>query len=109
MPRRSASIHEKKIPSMPVISQNPTLPANSQNPTLPVISQRPSFLQTMKEGLALGVGSSIGHRIVGAAFGEPTLRVSAASGVPPSSLEEYEQCMKKYDDIAACQKILAKN
>jgi hypothetical protein len=131
MPRRSASIHEKKIPSMPVISQNPTLPANSQNPTLPVNSQRPSFLQTMKEGLALGVGSSIGHRIVGAAFGEPTLRVgaafgeptlrvsaafgeptlrvSAASGVPPSSSEEYEQCMKKYDDIAACKRFLAKN
>jgi hypothetical protein len=120
MPRRSASIHEKKIPSMPVISQNPTLPANSQNPTLPVNSQRPSFLQTMKEGLALGVGSSIGHRIVSAAsgeptlrvsaaFGEPTLRVSAASGVPPSSSEEYEQCMKKYDDIAACKRFLAKN
>ena len=102
MPRRSASIHEKKIPSMPVA-------VISQNPTLPVNSQRPSFLQTMKEGLALGVGSSIGHRIVGAASSEPTLRVSAASGVAPSSSEEYEQCMKKYDDIAACQKILAKN
>ena len=113
MPRRSASIHEKKIPSMPVISQNPTLPVNSQ---------RPSFLQTMKEGLALGVGSSIGHRIVSAAFGEPTLRVSAVSGEPTlrvgmisqvekptTDKEEYEQCMKKYDDIAACQKILAKN
>lgn len=110
MPRRSASIHEKKIPSMPV---------NSQQPALPVISQRPSFLQTMKEGLALGVGSSIGHRIVSAAFGESTLRVGIISqaekplpnvtGVPPSSSEEYEQCMKKYDDIAACQKILAKN
>ena len=82
MPRRSASIHEKKIPSLPV----------------PVNSQRPSFLQTMKEGLALGVGSSIGHRIVSAAF-----------GVPPSSSEEYEQCMKKYDDIAACKRFLGKD
>lgn len=119
MPRRSSSpsIHEKKITPMPKM------------PTVPTVnSQRPSFLQTMKEGISFGVGSSIGHRIVGAAFGEPTPRVSAVSGEPtlrvgmmtsqtekPTATgsekpqEEYEQCMKKYDDIAACKRILEKN
>ena len=93
----SPTIHEKKIP------------------TMPINYQRPSLLNTMKEGLALGVGSSIGHRIVSAAFGEPTLRVSAAFGEPTPRVgmmfsqptrseknQEYEQCMKEYDDKAVC-------
>jgi hypothetical protein len=98
MPRRS-SIHDKKIVSMPASAAVP-VPVNP----------RPSFLQTMKEGISFGVGSSIGHRIVGAfgAFGQPTPRVSAASGEPSpeaTSSEEYEQCMKKYDDVAVCKKL----
>jgi len=114
MPRRS-SIHDKKIVSMPTS-------AVAQVPVNP----RPSFLQTMKEGISFGVGNSIGHRIVSAAFGEPTPRVGAAFGEPtprvamtsPSDAvprnsektEEYEQCMKKYDDVSACKRILeAKN
>lgn len=80
--------------------------------TVPVNS-RPSFLQTMKEGISFGVGSSIGHRIVSAAFGEPTLRVATSQKSSPSldnKKEEYEQCMTKYDDLAVCKRILeAKN
>jgi len=108
MPRRS--IHDKKIVSIPTSAS-----AVAQVPVNP----RPSFLQTIKEGLAFGIGNSIGHRIVGAAFGEPTPRVGAAFGEPtlrvgmspqkPSpettSSEEYEQCMKKYDDVAVCKKL----
>jgi hypothetical protein len=80
-------------------------------PTVPTVnSQRPSFLQTMKEGISFGVGSSIGHRIVGAAFGEPTPRVGMMTSQTEKLQEEYEQCMKKYDDIAGCKRILeAKN
>ena len=72
------------------------------------VNPRPSFLQTIKEGLAFGVGNSIGHRIVGAAFGEPTLRVGMSPQKPSpetTSSEEYEQCMKKYDDVAVCKKL----
>ena len=99
------------------------------NSSMPAVNSRPSFLQAIKEGLAFGVGSSIGHRIVGAVSGEPTPRVGAASGEPTprvgavsgeptprvsispkqTKLEEYEQCMKKYDDVT-CESILeAKN
>jgi hypothetical protein len=83
------------------------------------VNSRPSFLQAIKEGLAFGVGNSIGHRIVSAVSGEPTLRVGAVSGEPTprvsispkqTKLEEYEQCMQKYDDVIVCKKILeAKN
>jgi len=99
------------------------MPMNSS--TVPAVTSRPSFLQTIKEGFSFGVGSSIGHRIVSAASGEPTLRVSAASGEPtlrvgmisqtekpsPSvdnKTEEYEQCMKKYDNIT-CKRFLGKD
>ena len=79
-------------------------------PTLPAqmpVNSRPSFLQAIKEGLAFGVGSSIGHRLVSAVSGEPTPRVSISP--KQTKLEEYEQCMKKYDDVT-CERILeAKN
>ena len=106
------------------------MPTPASAPAQVPVNTRPSFLQTIKEGLAFGVGNSIGHRIVGAASGEPTPRVGAASGEPtprvgaasgeptlrvgmtsqkPSqeatSTEEYEQCMKKYDDVAVCKKL----
>ena len=99
MPRRSSSpsLPEKKIPIVPM-----TINSHSH-------SQRPSFLQTMKEGIALGVGSSIGQRIVSAVFGEPTPRVGMmTTPQKPSPIvsEEYEQCMKKYDDVAVCKELL---
>ena len=69
---------------------------------VPVIhSQRPSFFQTIKEGVALGVGSSIGHRIVGAIM-TPFQRPSQNT----DKNQEYEKCMKEHDDRALCQKIL---
>jgi hypothetical protein len=73
-----------------VIDSKKNLPA--------VIVSRPSFLQTMKEGVALGVGSSIGHRIVGSILGTPHV-------VSPSINTEYEQCMKE-NDKAACEYLL---
>jgi hypothetical protein len=63
------------------------------------IAQRPSFLQTMKEGLALGVGSSIGHRIVGAVLGSPHTPVNTKN-------EEYEKCMKDTNDKSGCEYLL---
>ncbi len=104
MPRRSPTIHEKKIPTV-------SIPINSQPVPVAINSQRPSFLQTIKEGISFGVGSSIGHRIVSAAFGEPTLRVGMTqSENKEPKLQEYEQCMTKYDDIIVCKRILeAKN
>ena len=63
-----------------------------------IVTKKPSFLQNLKDGLAFGVGSSIGHRIVGALI--PSYNQDT------NKKEEYEQCMKKYDDISVCKEIL---
>ena len=65
-----------------------------------IIPQKPSFLQTMKEGVALGIGSSIGHRIVGAVFGSP--RVPTVD----TKNEEYEKCIKDTNDKSGCEYLL---
>ena len=90
MPRRSSSpsIHEKKITTMPlVIDYKKNLPA--------LIPQKPSFLQTMKEGVAFGVGNTIAHKIIGSI--PNTIKVCERP-------LEYDQCMKEYDDKAACER-----
>jgi hypothetical protein len=78
MPRRSSSpsLYEKKITAPIKIPEHKNLPA--------IVPQRPSFLQTMKEGVALGIGSSIGHRIVGAVLESPHTPVNTKN-------EEYEK------------------
>ena len=89
MPRRSSpSFHEKKIITMPAIIDNKkNLPAT--------IPQKPSFLQTMKEGLAFGVGNAIAHKIIGSI---------PNTIIKPGNSIEYEQCMKEYDDKAVCER-----
>jgi len=74
------------------------------NRNLPAIitAERPSFLQTMKEGVALGVGSSIGHRLVGAIMGPTIVNKPSID----KKQEEYQQCIKDNNDIAGCQHIL---
>ena len=84
----SQSFHEKKITTMPlVIHHKKNLPA--------IISQKPSFLQTMKEGVAFGVGNAIAHKIIGSI---PNTIVGNGKSI------EYEQCMKEYDDKAVCER-----
>jgi hypothetical protein len=88
MPRRtSPSMHEKKITTMPIKLEDKNLPA--------IIPQRPSFLQTMKEGAAFGVGNAIAHRIIGSI---PNTIVGNGNSI------EYEKCMKEYDDKAVCER-----
>ena len=108
MPRRSSSpsFYEKKIVTMPIrIKEQGTPPA--------IIPQRPSFLQTMKEGVALGIGSSIGHRVVGAFMGPLGASAHREPIIPPIKEHvprlmnrEYEQCMEEYDDKAVCEKYI---
>jgi hypothetical protein len=98
MPRSSSPSKPRNITTMPIrISEQRNLPA--------LIPERPSFLQTMKEGVALGVGSSIGHRIVGAIMGPPQIQTSQVQTVDKKK-EEYEQCMKDTNDKAGCEHIL---
>ena len=99
MPRRSSSqsIHDKKITTMPL--------DHTRNLPVPIVTQKPSFLQTMKEGVALGIGSSLGHRLVGAIMGPATIQNS----IIDKKKEEYEQCMKDNDDKTGCQHLLRTN
>lgn len=96
MPRKSSpSMPERKITTMPINDNTKNLPA--------LIPQRPSFLQTMKEGLALGVGSSLGHRLVDS--------ITRPVEKEPMSnvLKEFEKCMTKYDDKEMCERIISFN
>lgn len=96
MPRSSSPSKPRTITTMPIrYPEHRNLPA--------LIPQKPSFLQTMKEGVALGVGSSIGHRIVGAIMGpSQTSQVQTVD----KKKEEYEQCMKDTNDKTGCEHIL---
>ena len=96
MPRSTTPSKSRTITTMPKpIDYTKNLPA--------LIPQKPSFLQTMKEGVALGVVSSIGHRIVGAIMGP--LQTSQVQTVDTKK-EEYEQCMKDNNDKTGCEHLL---
>jgi hypothetical protein len=88
MPRR-ASIQERKTPMKVPEARN-----------LPAIMPQKPFLQTMKEGMAFGLGSSIGHRIVGSLLG--------SNHSPPVDVrnEEYEKCIKENNDKSGCEYLL---
>ena len=96
MPRRSSSpsFQEKKIVTMPIrIQDNKHLPAI-------IPPQRPSFLQSVKEGVGLGIG----YRIAGAFMGPTSLIVTPVrEHLPVLKNTEYEKCMKEYNDKAACE------
>ena len=87
---------------MPIrIQDNKNLPA--------IIPQRPSFLQSVKEGVGLGIG----YRIAGAFMGphgpsthrEP-ITPPVREHVPSLMTREYEQCMREFDDKAVCEKYI---
>ena len=97
MPRRSSSpsLSQKKIITMPsAIEYKKNIPAI-------IVAQKPSFLQTMKEGFGLGIGSSIGHRIVGSILGSTNISTSSVI-----KNDEYEQCMKDNNDKTGCEYLL---
>ena len=78
---------------MPIRDQdNKNIPA--------IIPQRPSFLQSVKEGVGLGIG----YRIAGAFMGPITPPIK--EHVPELKNKEYEQCMQEYDDKAVCEKYI---
>jgi hypothetical protein len=97
MPRRSSSpsFQEKKIVTMPIRIQD-----NKHLPSI-IPPQRPSFFQSVKEGVGLGIG----YRIAGAFMGPTSLAIvpPVRECVPELKNKEYEQCMKEYNDKAACQ------
>ena len=83
----------------------PRIIENTRNLPAPIIQQRPSFLQTMKEGVALGLGSSLGHRLVGSIMGPAIVQ----NPIIDKKELEYEQCMKDNNDKSGCEHLLRTN
>jgi hypothetical protein len=99
MPRRSSSpsFQEKKIVTMPIrIQDNKHLPAI-------IPPQRPSFLQSVKEGVGLGIGYRIAGAFMGPVRSAEPIVPPVRECVPVLKNTEYEKCMKEYDDKAFCK------
>jgi hypothetical protein len=92
---RSSSTREKKIPAIPIITDKQNL--------APIITQKSSFFQTMKEGLAFGVGNSIANRIVGSFMGPSKIQPPLQS--TDTNQKEYDQCIEEYDDKIICHEL----
>lgn len=90
-------------------SRNLPVVHNSMPPvTQSTDTSRPSFTQTIKEGFAFGVGSSIAHSIF-----RPAAAPVIAPPLPTESTKpekalpkEYVQCMKDFDNKEACAYLL---
>ena len=55
---------------------------------VPVPTSKPSFLNTIKDGIAYGIGNAIAHRMVGGALN--------GGGTPIANRTiEYEECLKE--------------
>lgn len=65
--------------------------------------KQPTFGQTVKEGLGLGLGSAIGHRVVGAVLGPPTIQTQVQAPAPkPDDL--WQRCLERTNfDIEKCE------
>jgi hypothetical protein len=67
---------------------------------------KPTFGQTIKEGIAFGVGQSVAHRAIGAIFGSPATQEKSVT-IIAAEKPEYTQCMKEtFQDKEACKQYL---
>ena len=85
MPRSHSSSSK---PSSPVLNQAPKFhspigPIMSSSNMNQTQSSSPGFFTSVKEGVGLGAGSAIGHRIVASIFGPPSVEVKTST--PPGS------------------------
>ena len=80
-------------------------------PAAPVPMRAPAPAPTstgslVKEGFAWGLGNGIANTIVGSIF-RPAAAPVAVPAVPQAP-SEYTQCMKDFEDQAACRHLLPK-
>ena len=89
----------KGSPPPPAVSK-PKLPLNHQGPTLGSV---------LREGIALGTGSAIGHRAVDVMMGPRQIKISQPSknitenDICKSVLEKYDMCLKH--NISSCNEL----
>jgi hypothetical protein len=99
----SGSTYSKRHMSSSAVAPHPSYAP-------PIITSPPSrsmsFLSSIKEGFGLGVGSSIGDRLVQSVFGPRTIQVQTVSTNCDKIIsqynqgsvhleQEYQECMKK--------------
>lgn len=97
----------RKIPSIPNVQNTNNLPniPNTQN-------QSPSFFGTMIQGVALGTGSSIGHKLVDSIFsGKSESKSEPKSENKSNDLDihiiQFNKCMETNDNnFQECKTIL---
>ena len=97
MPRRSQSPNIRKYEPAPKV------PATISHMSV----QRPSMLQTMKEGLAFGVGNAVAHRmIMGASLNQQQPQQQQQEHEQQNP--EYIQCIKEYNEKSVCDTLYLK-
>ncbi|NBT46923.1 MAG: hypothetical protein EBT07_03765 [Actinobacteria bacterium] len=83
-----------------------SIPATKPTPTPPLAT----FGQTVKEGLAFGIGQSVAHNVIGSMFRTVTTVTTAAAPVAAVAVTEkpeYTQCMKEsFGDKELCKQFL---
>ena len=98
MPRRSQSPINRKYEPAPQVSQQAH-----------VSVQRPSMLQTMKEGLAFGVGNAIAHRVImGSSLHQQQPQQQQKQQEHEQQNPEYIQCIKEYNEKSVCETLFLK-
>jgi hypothetical protein len=110
----SSNIPSYKKPAQPV--QSPAQPAQpAQNPA----KESSGFLGSVKEGIALGIGSSLGNRIVSGFFGPPSVEIKSAqpASVQPASVQptgrcdsqqlSFNTCIQERREVSECEEKLA--
>ena len=109
MRRTSRSI--VKAPAAPVPMRVPALaaPVPMRVPALaspvPAPAAKSSMGSLVKDGFAWGLGNGMAHALVGSIVRpSAAVPVAAAQGSP-----EYVQCMKDFEDQAACKHLLPKD
>ena len=107
MPRKSSMPLSSNPNSKPKPKPKPFLPEVTNTPA----AQKPGFFSAVKDGLGLGFGSAIAHRVVGSVLGssqytqvQPQVQVQALE----KKNTEYDQCMKDYNNRDVCEIYLGK-
>ena len=101
MRRTSRSIVKASAAPVPM-----RVPAPALASPVPAPAAKSSMGSLVKDGFAWGLGNGMAHALVGS-----IVRPSAASAVPVAAAQgspEYVQCMKDFEDQAACKHLLPK-
>lgn len=80
------------------LKRSPPPPAKQKQNGKIMAINTPSLGRTFMEGISLGTGSALGHRVMDGIFGPRNVQVSVPSSSPTSSNEDFCKTIKeKYE------------